>query len=202
MGSFKDRTGIRYGWLLAQRRDTSRSPASGGRRVYWWCKCDCGAEISVSGHDLQSGCQRSCGCMKYRWIAEARKKHGHSHNRRRPKSKGPSPTYSSWMAAKMRCSNPASPKFSFYGGRGIRMCQDWMDSFERFLADMGERPPHHTLDRINSDGDYEPGNCRWASHKLQANNRRGAILWRMNTSTPCKRSLSFWHCMRTLTNKQ
>jgi len=80
--------------------------------------------------------------------------------------------YYSWEAMKNRCSNPRSPKFLDYGGRGIKVCDRWMFSFENFLEDMGERKEGLTLDRINNDGNYEPGNCRWATKKEQQRNKR------------------------------
>ena len=93
-------------------------------------------------------------------------KHGHS-----LKNGKPTPTYYSWRCMKERCGNPNNKYYSYYGGRGIRVCDRWMD-FANFLADLGERPEGLTLDRINSDGNYEPGNCRWVTMKEQAQNRR------------------------------
>lgn len=83
------------------------------------------------------------------------------------------PTYRSWASAKYRCLNPRDSAFHRYGGRGITICDRWRQSFENFLADMGEKPTGLTLDRINNDGNYEPGNCRWATYVMQNRNRRG-----------------------------
>ena len=81
-------------------------------------------------------------------------------------------TYNSWMSAKRRCTDQKYHKYSDYGGRGIRMCERWLHNFENFLADMSERPPRRTLDRFpNPNGNYEPGNCRWATAKEQRDNR-------------------------------
>lgn len=79
--------------------------------------------------------------------------------------------YLCWSRIKTRCTNPRNIRYDRYGGRGIRMCEEWSDSFEAFLRDMGPRPPGHSIDRINNDGNYEPGNCRWAPDEVQRNNR-------------------------------
>lgn len=99
----------------------------------------------------------------------SQKKHGHSW-----KEGAPSPEYRAWANMKHRCCNPAANGFSNYGGRGITVCERWVESFEAFLADMGPRPsPKYSLDRIDNAGNYEPQNCRWATATEQSRNRRG-----------------------------
>ncbi len=135
------------------------------RKSLWRCKCECGNVRVVLGKHLRSGHTASCGCYAKDRIRETKTIHGH-------KTKGgASRTYLSWRCMHKRCSDPTWHAFEHYGGRGIRVCDRWAD-FSAFLDDMGERPEGRTLDRIDTDGDYAPANCRWASHSEQVRNRR------------------------------
>lgn len=144
----------------------AEGPKRGARRS-WACRCVCGNEAAATTSDLRYGDVASCGCL-LKGATAANRKHGHSHR------SGTSLTYNSWRAMIDRCSNSSHAGFENYGGRGITVCGRWQ-TFENFLADMGERPSSkHSIDRIDPDGNYEPDNCRWATAKEQRRNRRRA----------------------------
>lgn len=124
----------------------------------WLCLCECGKEHRTISHRLTTGNVRSCGCL----FLDAVSTHGMSRTRE----------YRSWMKMRRRCSNLKDDNYKNYGGRGIKVCDRWLDSFDAFYADMGPRPRGTSLDRINNNGNYEPANCRWATSKAQLNNTR------------------------------
>lgn len=131
----------------------------------WLCRCDDGNEVLVLGARLKAGITRSCGCLKHEASTTNRYKHGHA------KMRGQTRTYRKWCAMLQRCNNPANPGYKYYGKRGITVCERWL-IFENFLADMGPCPPGLTLHRVDNDGNYEPGNCKWATWSEQMKVRR------------------------------
>src|SRR3990167_3288391 len=154
----KDMTGQKFGSLKVIHRNTDLKYK--GKRAFWLCRCECGQTTTVDGSNLRVGNTTSCGCGKNRFLQQTT--HGMSKDR----------IYTIWMSMKARCSNPKSVAFKQYGGRGINVCERWK-KFENFYLDMCERIiKTQTLERVNNDGNYEPGNVQWASPKEQANNTR------------------------------
>ena len=161
--------GQRLGRLLVTAEAEPRTRVSGGRqrkRRMFKCLCDCGNEASLRMTSVQRGHAKSCGCLSSELTARGRNlKHGHS-----PIGSWSS-TYRSWMSMLQRTRAKSGHHFTYYGSRGITVCALWSE-FDNFLADMGERPAGKTIDRVDNDGNYEPGNCKWSTKCEQMVNRR------------------------------
>ena len=151
-------TGRKFGRLLVI--------GPGVRNRYWLCRCICGNQKEIYAYSLSLGYSQSCGCLQKERASGASFKHGFA-NRTSPTSE-----YRIYVGMKTRCLNPSGDDVKNYGGRGITICDRWLESFQNFYADMGPRPIGKTLDRINTNGNYEPGNCRWATPKEQGRNKR------------------------------
>lgn len=157
-----DLIGQRFGRLTVVGRD-AKVGGDGVRYVVWICKCDCGGDARVmTGPIRKKNGTRSCGCLQKERTAEAKRTHCGTGTAE----------FRVWMHMRERCRNPNDKAFRNYGGRGICVCERWSD-FANFLADMGKRPsPKHSIERLDVDGHYEPGNCTWATKSQQARNTR------------------------------
>ena len=152
-----DITGNKFGRLtVVKYAETNKH-----RQAMWLCSCECGGRVVTSGISLRQGLTRSCGCLH---TEASRKPNRRTHGHAAPDSRR-TRTYNIWNNMKQRCCNPTASSYINYGGRGIRVCERWVSSYENFLADMGECPPTYEIDRIDNDGNYEPTNCRWVTKK-------------------------------------
>jgi len=162
---FNDITGAKFGIMTILGYAGPVVHASGGRSQYWWVKCECGNVRKISASSLKYDGQQSCGCKTGAQIAKSNTTHG----------KTGTLEFAIFYVMRDRCNNPNSVMYKDYGGRGIKVCDRWMEhrtGLSNFLADMGERPPGTSLDRISVDGPYEQANCRWATATMQSRNRR------------------------------
>ncbi len=159
MPAFKDITGQRFGRFITVKSVGSNK----NKQILWEFRCDCGNIVVTPAGDKVNGRSKSCGCLKNESAKKRFTKHGDVG----------STEWRTWRHIKDRCLNPNDKGFNNYGGRGIKICTAWIDSFETFLKDMGRKPtPKHSIDRIEIDGNYEPNNCRWATPCEQARNKR------------------------------
>ncbi len=138
------------------------------------CKCDCGAECCPGKYALIKGITKSCGCLRRELNLTNGIKHGRSRT----------PEHNAWINMHQRCKNIRHQNYYRYGARGISVCERW-GKFESFLADMGPRPAGTSIDRIDNNGNYEPGNCRWASIKQQSRNKRSNVFYEFNGQKRC-----------------
>lgn len=137
------------------------------KHTYWHCDCDCGQEVIRRADHMKSGRSASCGCFNKEVHRQSFEKHGWARS-----TEARHPLYATWTGMIKRCENPNAQAYRYYGGRGITVCERWRRDFAAFLADMGERPEGHSLDRIDNDKGYGPENCRWADKFTQSRNRR------------------------------
>lgn len=129
---------------------------------YWNCICDCGNKKAIPGSNIKNGQAKSCGCLRIEATTKRLTTHGKSRT----------PTYNIWCSMRERCSNEKVKNYHRYGGRGVKVCARWENSFESFYFDMGEKPEGLSIDRIDNNGNYEPGNCKWSTNCEQSSNRR------------------------------
>lgn len=156
------------------------------KKIFCNCLCDCGNEKIIAYSDLMSGNTRSCGCLSLELSLARFTTHGSTADGNYPLE------YRSRARAISRCYDKNDPSYKHYGGRGIEVCQRWLgrDGYSNFISDMGKRPtPKHSIDRINVNGNYEPSNCRWATIKQQANNKRNNRIIELNGQ---KKTINEW----------
>lgn len=165
-----DLLGKRFGRLTVIRKGSYYR-----KQMRWLCRCDCGNERLNFSSRLQSGRVRSCGCLSAEMTGDRVRKHGAYL----------STEYVIWRAMLDRCRNPNRKGYANYGGRGIRVCRRWRSDFAKFLADMGKRPDHHSIERVNNSKGYSPANCKWASRKEQNRNHRGNRMLEYKGKTYC-----------------
>lgn len=164
--NFVDLTGQKFGrWTALEYRPKNKG------RSYYLCKCECGKEKEVAASIMKNGDSKSCGCLNAEVAAKRMTKHGQYLT----------PEYRTWQDIIKRCHNPKTKCYPRYGGRGIKVCERWRNSFENFIEDMGKKPsPKHSIERRENNGDYEPSNCHWATNEEQVRNKRTNVFLEWN----------------------
>lgn len=179
MGKGRELVGQKFGRLLVERKSEKKIH----KERVWFCKCDCGNNYETTSYRLTSGAIKSCGCLRDEYQKSSKtlnKTHGETGTL----------TYRSWEAIKRRCLNENNKDFIRYGGRGITVCDEWINSYEQFHLDMGDRPSEkHSIDRVDNNLGYSKENCRWATQKEQTKNRCSNRVFTINGET---KNLTDW----------
>jgi len=177
----KDISGYKYNKLTAIR--FIRRYGKSNIHSLWLFKCECGKKKEINKRRVQDGKTKSCGCLNTSREDFIKRNTTHGLCIKDGKKR---PEYQVWSNMKMRCLNFNNKGYKNYGGRGIKVCKRWKDSFKNFFEDMGERPSkYHSIDRIDNNGNYEPNNCRWATNLEQGRNKRKLRLVTINGQTKC-----------------
>lgn len=175
MPKLNDLTGIKFGRLTVKERGEDQISPSGRHRVMWDCICDCGNKVSVHTDNLTNGKSNSCGCIRKEMMSKKQKTHGDTNTR----------LYGIWSAIKARCYNKNTVTYKDYGGRGIKICDEWRNNYTAFKNWAYENGYEEglSIDRKDNNLGYYPENCRWVSAFMQANNRRSNRIYTIGSET-------------------